>query len=94
MCSSDLGKNASKYNTECSLDYLNEIASDSGVKLGYTVDSLGIRYNSIVKKSAKADKNGIYSQNDSLANFRDAQMCATFLNGFDTGMRKNNMRRK
>ena len=82
-----IGKNSSKYNNSSSLGYFNDIANDCGVKLGYTKDSFGNRYNSIVKKSAKPCKNGYFSQGDSIANFSNAQMCSSFLNGYYAGKR-------
>lgn len=88
-----IGKNSSKYNNPSGLGYLNGIASCSGVKLGYTKDGFGNKYNAIVVKGAKADKYGVYSQKDSLANFRDAQACSSYLNGFYAGVNRNKNKR-
>lgn len=82
-----VGKNASKYNNDAGLDYLNEIAKASGLKLGHTEDGLGVKHNSLVKKNAKANKKGVYSQKDSLGNWKDASGCVSFLNGFYAGTR-------
>lgn len=50
------GKNASKYNNKDSLDYLNDIAKESGLKLGYTEDGFGAKLNALIKKMQRQTK--------------------------------------
>lgn len=88
------GKNASKYNNKDSLDYLNDIAKESGLKLGYTEDGFGAKLNALIKKDAKANKNGVYSHKDSIGNWSDAQQCSTFLNGFYAGKQSKKLAKK
>ena len=85
-----VGTGARDYNDSTSLDYVESICKEAGVKLVAAKNPVsGYMENVIVKEKAKPDKEGNYKQKDFIGRFGDAGRCVTFVSGMNAAIRLN-----